>query len=95
MGSSVVPQYDVLKKVLKKQLSVLAYSQPLNPQGLVMFSPTKPIPSISLQWHFLIFLQSLVVKQHHPLQLHRELQQVDQSRLQSKSTVYSIKTRHK
>jgi hypothetical protein len=47
--------------------------------------------SSSLQWHFLIFPQSLVVNQHHPLQLRRELQQVDQSRLQSESTVCSKK----
>ena len=81
MGSSLVPQYGVLKKVHKNQLSVLTYRQALSPQGSVMFSPTKPVPPISLQWHFLIFLQSLVVNQHHPLQLHRELQQVGQSRL--------------
>jgi len=91
MGSSVVPQYGVLKKVHKNQLSILTYSQPLSPQGWVMFSPRKPIPPICLQWHVLIFPQSLVVNQHHPLQLHRELQQVDQSRLQSESTVHVIK----
>ena len=71
MGSSVVPQYGVLKKVHKNQLCVLTYSQPLSPQVSVIFGPTKPFPSVSLQWHFLIFPQSLV-NQHQLLQLHKE-----------------------
>jgi len=38
--------------------------------------------AISLQWHLLIFPQSLHVNQHHPLQLHRQPPQAELSRLQ-------------
>jgi len=74
--------WDILKKAQKNQLFGLADSQPLSPQGPVIVTSKKPILPVSLQRHLLILTLSSPINQHHPVQLHKEIQRAEGSRLQ-------------